>query len=467
MLKAAKQDLRMLPSTIDTSTLSGLIDHFGEVPRYTSYPTAPHFRLVDNDAVWQSWLGSIPDQQSLSLYLHVPFCRSMCWYCGCATQVVKGDDAVTEYVDALLTEIALTAQYLPPRARIAHIHWGGGTPTILGADGLRRVMERLSGLFSFDPQIEVAVEVDPRRFDADLARSFVDCGVNRASLGVQSFDPDVQRAIHRIQPLDSVGGAVDLLRGVGITSLNFDILYGLPGQTADSLAQTIAQTIMLRPERVALFGYAHVPWMRAHQKRIDSTALPDRDQRLEQFLLSEALLNEAGYASIGLDHFALPTDALAIAARESRLHRNFQGYTTDRSDMLVGFGASAISQLPQGYASNMRGAASWRRKIAAGQLPAERLLPLTLDDRLHGAVIEQLMCNLRVDLDAQAARFGLPSQLLYSGLAALQPIIDAGLLDIEGGRLSVRPQGRLLLRQICSAFDTYLHGASGARHAAA
>ncbi len=458
----------MLPARpIDIGTLSRLIDRFGEVPRYTSYPTAPHFRVVETDVTWQSWLGSIPDQQSLSLYLHVPFCRSMCWYCGCATQVVKGDDAVTDYVDALLTEIALTAQYLPSRARIGHIHWGGGTPTILGPDGLERVMERLSGLFSFDPQIEIAVEVDPRRFDAGLARSFVDCGVNRASLGVQSFDPDVQRAIHRIQPLESVVRTVDLLRDEGIASLNFDILYGLPHQTADSLAQTIAHTIQLRPARVALFGYAHVPWMRPHQKRIDNIALPDRDQRLEQFLLSEALLNGAGYASIGLDHFALPTDALATAADQGSLHRNFQGYTTDRSDMLVGFGTSAISQLPQGYASNLRGATSWRRRIAAGQLPAERILPLTQEDRLRGSVIEQLMCNLRVDLDAQAKNFGLPSQPLHNGLAKLQPIVDADLLDIQGGTLSVRPQGRLLLRQICSAFDTYLHAAPGARHAAA
>ncbi|MBS4047963.1 MAG: oxygen-independent coproporphyrinogen III oxidase [Alphaproteobacteria bacterium] len=458
----------MLPSApIDIGTLSRLIDRFGEVPRYTSYPTAPHFRVVENDIIWKGWLGDIPDRQSLSLYLHVPFCRSMCWYCGCATQVVKGDDALTDYVDALLTEIALTAQYLPSRARIAHIHWGGGTPTILGTAGLQRVMERLSGLFSFDPQIEIAVEVDPRRFDAELARSLVDCGVNRASLGVQSFDPDVQRAIHRIQPLESVVRTADLLRDVGITSLNFDILYGLPHQTADSLARTIAHTIQLRPERVALFGYAHVPWMRPHQKRIDNTALPDRDQRLEQFLLSEALLNDAGYASIGLDHFALPTDALAIAAHHGNLHRNFQGYTTDRSDMLVGFGTSAISQLPQGYASNMRGAASWRRKIATGQLPVERILPLSQEDRMRAAVIEQLMCNLQVDLDAQAAIFGLPSQPLHSGLAALQPVIDAGLLHIQGGTLSVRPQGRVLLRQICSAFDAYLHATSGARHAAA
>jgi len=458
----------MLPSApSDIRTLSRLIDHFGEVPRYTSYPTAPHFRVAENDIVWKSWLGDIPDKQPISLYLHVPFCRSMCWYCGCATQVVKGDDALTDYVDALLTEIALTAQYLPSRASIAHIHWGGGTPTILGAGGLARIMERLSGLFSFDPQIEIAVEVDPRRFDAELARSFVACGINRASLGVQSFDPDVQRAIHRIQPLESVVRTADLLRDVRITSLNFDILYGLPHQTPNSLARTIAQAIQLRPERIALFGYAHVPWMRPHQKRIDNAALPDRDHRLEQFLLSEALLNDAGYASIGLDHFALPTDALAIAAHHGNLHRNFQGYTTDRSDMLIGFGASAISQLPQGYASNMRGAASWRRKIAARQLPAERILPLTLEDRLRGAVIEQLMCNLQVDLDAQAARFGLLSQPMHYALAALQPIVEAGLLEIKGGTLSVRPQGRLLLRQICSAFDTYLHATSGARHAAA
>lgn len=458
----------MLPSApIDIGTLSRLIDRFGEVPRYTSYPTAPHFRVVESDSTWQSWLGSIPDQQSLSLYLHVPFCRSMCWYCGCATQVVKGDDAVTDYVDALLAEIALTAQYLPSRARIGHIHWGGGTPTILGPNSLRRVMERLSELFSFDPRVEIAIEVDPRRFDAELARSFADCGVNRASLGVQSFDPEVQHAIHRIQPLESVARTATLLRDVGITSLNFDILYGLPLQTADSVARTVAQTIQLRPERVALFGYAHVPWMRPHQKRIDSIMLPDRDQRLEQFLLSEGLLNDAGYASIGLDHFALPTDTLATAARRGDLHRNFQGYTTDRSDMLIGFGTSAISQLPQGYASNMRGVASWRRKIAAGQLPAERILPLTQEDRLRGSVIEHLMCNLRVDLDAQAASFGLPSQLLHNGLATLRPIVEAGLLEIEGRTLSVRPQGRALLRQICSAFDTYLHAASGARHAAA
>lgn len=447
--------------------LSALIARHREVPRYTSYPTAPHFRAADNDLAWRGWLGTVPDQMPLSLYLHVPYCRTMCWYCGCATQVAKGDDAVGHYVDALLAEIALTAQYLPAQARIAHIHWGGGTPTIIGAAGLQRVTDRLAALFSFDPTIEIAVEVDPRRFDAGLAHGFAACGVNRASLGVQSFDPEVQQAINRIQPVADVRRSLDLLRYAGVESVNFDILYGLPRQSEASLADTIAQALALRPARMAVFGYAHVPWMRAHQKRIDTAELPDRDRRVRQFLLAEARLNEAGYASLGLDHFALPDDPLAVAAGQGRLHRNFQGYTTDNATALIGFGASAISQLPQGYAANIRGVAAWRRKVIAGGLPVERMLTLSPEDRMRGDVIEQLMCNLRVDLDATAARFGLPVQPLYDDLAALQPIAEAGFVEIDGGIVTVAPQARLLLRQVCSVFDSYLPAVEGIRHAAA
>lgn len=448
------------------SLLSALIARCGEVPRYTSYPTAPHFRPAEA-VVLPRWLAAVPEGAPLSLYLHVPFCRAMCWYCGCATQVAKGDDTVRHYLDALLAEIALAAQYLPPGAKIAHIHWGGGTPTIIGAAGLQRVTDRLAQLFSFERGIEIAVEVDPRRFGTDLARAFASCGVNRASLGVQSFDPLVQQAINRIQPLTDVRLTVDLLRSTGVSSINFDILYGLPQQGEASLADTIAQTVNLHPDRVALFGYAHVPWMRAHQKRIDIAALPDRELRVRQFLLAERLLNGAGYASIGLDHFALANDELAIATSEGRLHRNFQGYTTDNAGALIGFGASAISQLPQGYAANLRGAASWRRKVSKRELPVERMLAITPEDRMRGRVIEQLMCNLRVDLDAVADHFGLPAQPLHDGLAVLQPIAEAGLIRTSGGILEVRPEARLLLRQICSAFDAYLPVVEGVRHAAA
>lgn len=447
--------------------LSVLIARRPDVPRYTSYPTAPHFRPADGDTNWREWLGKVPDGTPLSLYLHVPYCRTMCWYCGCATQVAKGDEAVGHYVDALLAEIALTAQYLPAQALVAHIHWGGGTPTIIGAAGLQRVTDRLAALFSFDPSIEIAVEVDPRRFDADLAQGFAACGVNRASLGVQSLDPVVQQAINRIQPLADICRSLDLLRRAGVGSLNFDILYGLPRQSEGSLADTIEQAAALRPDRMALFGYAHVPWMRAHQKRIETAELPDRDLRMRQFLLAETCLNDAGYTSIGLDHFALPDDPLAVAAREHRLHRNFQGYTTDSAGALIGFGASAIGQVSEGYAANIRGVAAWRRKVATGALPVERMLVLSVEDRMRGAVIAQLMCNLRVDLDAVARRFGLPAQPLHDDIAALQPAAEAGLVEIDGGVVTVAPEGRLLLRHVCSAFDRYLPSAAGIRHAAA
>lgn len=456
-----------IPKTDLATTLAALIALYREVPRYTSYPTAPHFRPAGEDATWRDWLSAVPEETSLSLYLHVPYCRTMCWYCGCATQVAKGDEAVRHYVDALLAEIAQTAQYLPPQAKVSHIHWGGGTPTIIGAIGLRRVIDRLSGLFSFDPEIEIAVEVDPRRFDADLAKGFADCGVNRASLGVQSFDPIVQQAINRVQPLSEVRHTLDLLRNTGIASVNFDILYGLPQQSEASLAKTMELALALRPDRMALFGYAHVPWMRAHQKRIDAAALPDRDLRVRQFLLAEMRLNQAGYASIGLDHFALPGDPLAIAAAKGHLHRNFQGYTTDSAGTLIGFGASAISQLPQGYAANLRGVAAWRRKVGTGALPIERILTVTHEDRMRGRIIEQLMCHLRVDLNAVAAEFHLPVAPLYEELAALQPIAATGLIDIDAGILSVRPEARLLLRHVCSAFDSYLSAVGGIRHAAA
>ncbi len=434
-------------------------------PRYTSYPTAPHFETGFPEAEYRRWLAAVDPATPISFYLHVPFCRQMCWYCGCNMKLAARYAPVASYVETLLAEIDLVAEALPGRMTIAHLHWGGGTPTALEPDDFSRIMARVRERFAFTPDAEIAMESDPRTLtDAMIARLGAE-GVNRASFGVQEFDPKVQAAINRIQPPEMVADVVAKLRAAGVRGINFDLIYGLPHQTVESLSRTIDLCRAMRPDRVALFGYAHVPWMAKNQRMIETEALPDGPARAAQAEAAAAALSAAGYQMIGIDHYALPQDSLAVAAREGRLHRNFQGYTTDGAETLIGVGATSIGRTRDGHVQNIAETGAWARAVQAGVLPVAKGRAITDADRLRGWVIERIMCDGAVDCDAAARRFGAEQDWSAAPLAALEPLERDGVVTRRAGLIALNPEARPLARVVAAAFDAYLDAGKG-RHAA-
>lgn len=419
------------------------------IPRYTSYPTAPHFGDGVGAGDYAGWLEMLPAEASLSAYLHVPYCTELCHYCGCATKAVRRREPVEAYAEWLLKEIEL----LKPIAgrRLTHLHWGGGTPSILGGRLIAGIVERLAAIFDIGALREHAIELDPRHFDNDLVAALSAVGVTRASLGVQDFNPEVQRAIGREQPFGLVAKLTGALRAAGVTGINFDLMYGLPRQSVADVVRTAGLAVSLKPDRIALFGYAHVPWMRTHQKLIEEADLPGLAERIAQAEAAAEVFAAHGYVPVGLDHFALPRDELAAAAREKRLRRNFQGYTTDAADALIGLGATAIGQLPKGYAQNAPEAAGYARAIESGQFATKRGLALTADDRIRGVIIERLMCDLTVDLAPYGGR-----ETFTDEFARLLPLIDEGLVELAGDKVTVTEPGRPYLRLAAAAFDAYL-----------
>lgn len=436
------------------------------VPRYTSYPTAPHFTTDVSGPIYLGWLEQLPPGQPISLYFHIPFCDSLCWFCGCNTRVVNAYAPVKSYVELLLRELEIVAPLLGARRPVSHIHFGGGSPTILSPDDIRRLNDAMRDRFVVLPDAEFAVEIDPRSLKPETVDAFAHVGVNRASIGVQDVNPLVQRAINRWQPMSATREAVARLRGAGISALNVDVMYGLPHQSMTDVQRTIAAAAALEPQRFAVFGYAHVPEMKRHQQLMDASTLPDADERLSQYDAAHCGLVAHGYEPIGLDHFALPSDALAVAQRSGSLSRNFQGYTTDGAEALVGLGASAISSLPQGYAQNAAAVPEYRSKIFAGEAPVVRGRALSDEDRLRRAVIERLMCDLTVDLDNVAARFGRLQSPFRTEIEALGPLADDGLVRIEGMRLTIPENMRAGVRLVAAAFDAYL-ATHQTRHAVA
>ena len=419
-----------------------------QAPRYTSYPSAPHFGAHIDAATYRGWLSRLPASAALSVYMHVPYCKQMCWYCGCNTNAAHlGDTA--DFVETTRREIDLAASHLNAR-HVTAIHWGGGTPNILSAEEFTRLLHHLAFWFDLDRDVTHSVEIDPRYLTTGLAESYARAGVTRASLGVQDVNPRVQEAIGRVQPFEVVRQAVAELRSVGITQLSFDLMYGLPGQSIDDLLNSVRLTGGLRPDRVALFGYAHVPWFKRRQRVINADALPGPAARFAQAQAAHNALVNLGYVAVGLDHFAMPDDLLARAARDGRLHRNFQGYVTNIPDAILGFGPSAISTLPQGYAQNSASIAAWRRAIEAEELPIVRGHANSPEDCRRAALIEQIMCNFEVDLSA----FGGWRE--YSAaLETLAPLIADGLVIVSGDRLIVPEQMRPFCRLVAQAFDTY------------
>jgi oxygen-independent coproporphyrinogen-3 oxidase len=445
----------------DAAVLAELVARYdGRAPRYTSYPTAVQFTAAVDEAVYRRWLGELPAGEPVSIYVHVPFCARLCWYCGCNTRVITRHEPVSKYVDLLLEEANLLERALPHRLPAAAIHLGGGSPNMLSAGELEALFGALGRIFRFTPDCEIAAELDPAGLTREWVRAAAFCGLKRASLGVQNLDPKVQFAVNRRESAEQIAAGVAWLREAGVGSVNIDLMYGLPHQTIANTLSTIEAVLRFQPERIALFGYAHVPWMKAHQKLIDEDALPGPAERIEQAEAAAARLISAGYVRIGLDHFALPHDELARAADQGRLRRNFQGYTTDEAGTLLGLGASAIGRLPGGFVQNVAQDAGWRAAVGAGRLPVARGLAIDDSDRFRGEIIERLMCDLAVDLEAVCERHGRAVSELSDAVTRLDPFVRDGLVRFDGQRLRVEGYGRLVVRSVCAAFDSYFEPAA-------
>lgn len=437
------------------------------LPRYTSYPTAPHFHAgIDGDKL-ASWLGELDPAQPLSLYLHVPYCEKLCWFCGCNTQITHRYQPVGQFVDTLLLEIDQRLAQLPQgqRFKVAHLHFGGGSPTILSAADLNRIMDRLRQRLDFLPEAEIALEMDPRTSTPAFIDAMAANGFNRASIGIQDFNPAVQKAVNREQSIEEVAAIIDQLRKRGITGINVDLMYGLPNQRVASLIETVDQTLALRPDRLSIFGYAHVPWMKKHQQVIASDTLPGTEERWAQYEAMQQRLAEHGYQAIGLDHFAHPDDSLAIAQRAGKLHRNFQGYTTDNAEALVAFGPSAISSLPQGYVQNKTSLGDWRTAVYQGASAVAKGVAVSKEDRLRRDIINRLMCDLAVDLTSVCAEYQSFPDRFTPEVERVRAMTADGIVEVRGWRIRLTEAGRPLVRAVCAAFDGYLEKGEG-RHSA-
>ncbi|MBK3737469.1 oxygen-independent coproporphyrinogen III oxidase [Azospirillum brasilense] len=432
------------------------------VPRYTSYPTAPHFTAAVGAERYAGWLAELDTAAHTgSLYLHVPFCAKMCWYCGCHTKIVARYAPIAEYLGHLRREIGMVADRISGRLRVRHIHFGGGTPTMMAPDDFESLIALLRERYDVTPDAEIAVEIDPRTLTRAMAEALGRAGVNRASLGVQDFDAAVQAAINRIQPREQTEQALEWLRANGFRHINLDLMYGLPGQSVESVARSAEIALTMAPDRLSVFGYAHVPWMKTHQKKIDESALAGTLGRWEQFASIAAVLTDAGFQPIGLDHFARPDDELAVQQAEGRLSRNFQGYTTDDAEVLLGFGASSIGALPQGYVQNAVPFDQYAQAVEAGTFPTGKGLTLTADDRLRRDLIVRLMGDLWVDVGAVAEAHGLAAGTFDADLEAMADLVADGVAVVEGRRVHVPEPARPLMRIVAARFDTYLSTGAG------
>ena len=440
----------------------GLFD--SRVPRYTSYPTAPHFGAEIGHGAFSGWIDSIPAGSAISLYLHVPFCRRLCWFCACRTQGTKSTDPVIAYVQTLKQEIALLRRHLAPGVTLSRLHWGGGTPTMIPPDLIRDLAETIFDMAPLAPNGEFSVEIDPNEVDAPRLDALAAAGMNRASIGVQDFDPEIQRTIGREQSYELTKSVADMIRDRGVQSLNADILYGLPHQTTLRIAQSVQKLLTLSPDRVALYGYAHVPWMSRRQQMIPSDAIPKPEERLRLFDVARRLFTRDGYAEIGIDHFARPDDGLAIAAATGHLRRNFQGYTDDTAPVLIGLGASSISRFPQGYAQNASGTSDHTKAIRAGQFSTHRGHAFAGEDLLRARIIEALMCDFRVSRAELLRNFAITPVRLDDLFAAAKAEFGS-FFEVTSQGAAIPPAGRPLTRMIARMFDEYDH--AKAQHSAA
>ena len=428
-------------------------------PRYTSYPPAPHFAEQDSGALAERWRArnGLADDPGLSLYLHVPFCRSRCLFCGCHTLGRRPGDQVDAHLDLLEAEMVLVNGVVDPDRPVRQVHLGGGTPNFLTVDQIHRLLGALGERFALQPDAERSVEMEPRSATPAKIDAFMAHGFERFSLGVQDFDPVVLEAVRRDQALVQVEEVVAHLRERGCREINFDLIYGLPGQTVVTRDATLDKVRTLRPTRIALYSYAHVPWMQKHQRVLEGRGLPTPDQKVELFVGLAQGLVDAGYVPVGMDHFALPDDPLVVALKARTLRRTFMGYTTGRGLDTVGMGISAISWVGSSYTQNHKDLPAWREGVEAGAMPWLRGFLLSDDDELRRELILELSCTMGVDLRALGAHFGLDAEVyLAEELSLLAPLEADGLVELHPGSIQVTELGRLFVRNVCMVFDRYL-----------
>lgn len=447
----------------------------GRAPRYTSYPAAPHFVPVPDVQTAPDWIRAATDDAGaasaagISLYIHVPFCPKMCWYCGCHTKVTQRYAPVEDYAHLLIREIEILAATLfagrhdgqGAAPRVRHIHFGGGSPSYLRAQDFDLIMGALRRCFDVAPDAEIAIEIDPRNLSEGRIASYAKGGVNRVSLGVQDFNDMTLKAVNREQPFDLSYQGVRSLREYGIGRINLDIMYGLPHQNVHTIKDTLSKALLLRPDRIAYFGYAHVPWMKKHMRLIDEGALPQQDGRYDLFCAGAEFLQSAGFRMIGIDHFARADDALARAHQNGTLRRNFQGYTTDAAPVMLGIGASSIGYTPRGYLQNHPDMPLYKAAVLAGALPVKKICALAPEDIVRARVIEALMCYGAVDLGRICAEFSLAPDAFAPELAALGAYEDLGFVTRSGALIRIHPDAVLMTRVICTVFDAYFQGHAG------
>ena len=427
--------------------------HTQRLPRYTSYPPATEFSSLSAETHHQ-WLTTLPKEQAISLYIHIPYCQQLCWFCGCFTSITQHYEPIQRYVELLLKEIQWAQKTTGPLT-INHLHFGGGSPTALSPIDFIKIMHALKDGFDFKPNAEIAVEMDPRTVDQSKIAAYAESGVNRASLGVQDFDSKVQKAIHREQSYERVAEVTQQLREHKIDKINFDLMYGLPYQTVESVTRTVAQALTLEPERLSVFGYAHVPWMRKHQQVLSDLPMADPDTRIAMFSAMKQVFLNHEYVAIGIDHYAKQNDSMVHAMQNEKLKRNFQGYTTDQAETVLAFGLSAISSLPQGYAQNTTQSKEYKSTLTQNISPVNRGLPISVEDKLRRDIISELMCHYKVDLECLALQHNLEINFANE-LEALLPFIETQLLEVTGKQLVVTPAGQTYVRSICAVFDQYL-----------
>ena len=430
----------------------GLFD--ARVPRYTSYPTANHFSDAVDSVSFSSWVRALQPGADVSIYIHVPFCRRLCWFCACRTQGTQSLSPVEAYVETLLEEVELLKGILPEGVLMSRLHLGGGTPTLLSPELLKRLTDAAFTIAPRTENAEFSVEIDPNEIDDARLDALAAAGMNRASIGVQDFDPEIQKVIGREQSFEMTAAAVEGLRARGIKSLNTDILYGLPYQTNAKVTDSVQKLLSLNPDRVALYGYAHVPWMAKRQNMIPEEALPKPEDRLRLFDTARQIFLWDNYSEVGIDHFAAPGDGLQVAAETGNLRRNFQGYTDESAVALIGLGASAISQFPQGYAQNASGTASYQKSIRNGEISTARGHAFRADDKMRARIIESIMCYFKVSVSQISEEFGV-SKKEIDMLCDRAAVAFPGMIDRTVDGIEIKSGGKPLTRMIARAFDAY------------
>ncbi|MEI7494178.1 MAG: oxygen-independent coproporphyrinogen III oxidase [Alphaproteobacteria bacterium] len=432
-----------------------------EAPRYTSYPSAHHFSAEFDSIHHEEWLGEIGRDTSISVYFHIPFCRDLCSFCGCHTKITKHYDPIAAYVQTMLKEIELLRCRVGSKGKLVNIHFGGGSPNLLNSEDLRSILYAINSVFELSMSNEMAIEIDPRTTTVEKILLYEELGFTRVSLGIQDFDPIVQQTINRIQPYHMVASLMSKFREVGIQQINCDLIYGLPHQTPERFRDTLIKTVALDPARIALFSYAHMPELKKHQRIIDMSWLPTDSEKLTLYVMASKILEENGYTSIGIDHFSKIDDTLASAQRDFTLKRNFQGYTTDSAEILVGIGNSAISQFPKGYVQNSQHSVMYRNLIENNRLPSVRGWHFKNNDHVHKRVIDELMCFMYVNLEVVCNAYKLDISYFQLELEKLRKEPYQEIVKIDGQIISINTSYRMAARVVASVFDQYKHAAAG------